>query len=162
MLLFRAVPVQAQSPQLFEEKVLLNNLSAPWGFTFINSNEILFTEKQGKLFHYKIAENALSEISNLPAIAQNGQGGLLDVALHPQFASNGFVYLTYAVNATGGQTTALGRGKLQGNRLDSFMELFRALPIRNSGQHFGSRIVFDRNNYLYMSVGDRGLPETAQ
>ena len=162
LLLFRAVPVQAQSPQLFEEKVLLNNLSAPWGFTFINSNEILFTEKQGKLFHYKIAENALSEIINLPAISQNGQGGLLDVALHPQFASNGFVYLTYAVNATGGQTTALGRGKLQGNRLDSFMELFRALPIRNSGQHFGSRIVFDRNNYLYMSVGDRGLPETAQ
>lgn len=155
-------PLQGQSPELFEERVLLNNLSAPWGFAFINSNEILITEKRGKLFYYRISRDSLVEIRNVPSVSQNGQGGLLDVALHPQFENNRWVYLTYAVSAAGGQTTALGRGKLIGGRLDSFKELFRALPIRNSGVHFGSRIVFDRNNFLYMSVGDRGLSESAQ
>jgi len=149
-------------PTLSEEKILINNMAAPWGFTFVNSNEVLFTEKQGKVFRYIISSNTLTEISGVPTVSQNGQGGLLDIALHPNFSSNNFVYLTYAVAATGGQTTALGRGRLIGSQLQNFTELFRALPVRNDGQHFGSRIVFDRNNLLYMSVGDRGLPENAQ
>ena len=151
-----------QTPELFAQTVLINNLSAPWGFTFISSNEVLFTEKQGKLYRYTIANATLNEITGLPAISQNGQGGLLDVALHPNFSTNNFVYLTYAVNGTGGQTTALGRGILVGNQLQNFTELFRALPIVNSGAHFGSRIVFDRNNLIYMSVGDRGSQDNAQ
>ena len=162
LLAFTFRPAQAQSPELYEDKILRSNLSAPWGMAFMNSDELLMTEKRGKLFRYRISQDSLIEISNVPAVNQTGQGGLLDVAVHPQFESNRYVYLTYAVTATGGQTTALGRGKLVGNRLDSFRELFRALPIRNSGVHFGSRMVFDRNNYLYMSVGDRGLPESAQ
>jgi glucose/arabinose dehydrogenase len=161
LLLFANV-VFAQTPELFEDKVLINNISAPWGFTFIISNEVLFTEKQGKIYRYTISTDSLQEISGVPTVSVNGQGGLLDIALHPNFNSNNFVYLTYAVSATGGQTTALGRGKLVGNQLQNFTELFRALPIRNSGVHFGSRIVFDRNNLLYMSVGDRGVQDSAQ
>ena len=149
-------------PPLFEDRVLINNIAAPWGFTFINNNEVLFTEKQGKVFRYVISTNTRTEITGIPAISQNGQGGLLDIALHPNFSSNNFVYLTYAVDATGGQTTALGRGTLVGNQLQNFTELFRALPILNSGTHFGSRIVFDRDNLLYMSVGDRGAQDNAQ
>jgi aldose sugar dehydrogenase len=152
----------SQAPELFEDKVLINNISAPWGFTFINNNEVLFTEKRGKIYQYNISKDTLIEISGVPTVSQNGQGGLLDIALHPNFSTNNFVYLTYAVTASGGQTTALGRGKLVGNQLQNFTELFRALPIRNSGQHFGSRIVFDRNNFLYMSVGDRGAQDSAQ
>lgn len=152
----------SQTPELFEEKVLINNMAAPWGFTFINSNEVLFTEKQGKVYRYTISTGTLNEISGVPTVSQNGQGGLLDIAVHPNFSNNNFVYLTYAVAATGGQTTALGRGELVGNQLQNFTELFRALPIRNSGTHFGSRIVFDRNNFLYMSVGDRGVQDSAQ
>ncbi|MDP2176042.1 MAG: PQQ-dependent sugar dehydrogenase [Bacteroidota bacterium] len=152
----------AQTPELFEDTILINNIAAPWGFTFINSNEVLFTEKQGKVYRFTISTRTLNEISGVPTVSQNGQGGLLDIALHPNFSNNNFVYLTYAVAATGGQTTALGRGTLVGNQLQNFTELFRALPIRNSGQHFGSRIVFDRNNFLYMSVGDRGFKDSAQ
>lgn len=152
----------SQIPELFEDKVLINNISNPWGFTFINSNEVLFTEKRGKIFRYTISTDSLEEVSGVPTVSQNGQGGLLDIALHPAFSANNYVYLTYAVSATGGQTTALGRGKLVGNQLQNFTELFRALPIRNSGVHFGSRIVFDKNNYLYMSVGDRGVQDSAQ
>jgi glucose/arabinose dehydrogenase len=152
----------SQTPELFEEKVLLNNISAPWGFTFINDNEVLLTEKRGKVYRYIISTNSLTEISGVPTVSQNGQGGLLDIALHPNFSSNNFVYLTYAVVGTGGQTTALGRGTLVDNQLKNFTELFRALPILNSGVHFGSRIVFDNNNFLYMSVGDRGVQDSAQ
>lgn len=152
----------SQTPELFEDKILINNMSAAWGFTFINNDEVLFTEKQGKVYRYTISSDSLQEVTGVPAVAQNGQGGLLDIALHPNFSTNHYVYLTYAVTATGGQTTALGRGKLVGNQLQGFTELFRALPIRNSGVHFGSRIVFDKNNFLYMSVGDRGAPDNAQ
>ena len=161
-LVFFATPGFSQTPELFEDKVLLNNISAPWGFTFINDNEVLFTEKRGKVYRYIISTNSLTEISGVPAVSQNGQGGLLDIALHPNFSSNNFVYLTYAVVATGGQTTALGRGTLVDNQLKNFTELFRALPILNSGVHFGSRIVFDNANFLYMSVGDRGVQDSAQ
>jgi glucose/arabinose dehydrogenase len=152
----------SQTPELFEDTVLLSNIAAPWGFTFINKNEVLFTEKQGKVYRYTISTGTLNEISGVPAVSQNGQGGLLDIALHPNFSNNNFVYLTYAIAATGGQTTALGRGTLVGNQLQNFTELFRALPIRNSGTHFGSRIVFDKDTFLYMSVGDRGAQDSAQ
>jgi aldose sugar dehydrogenase len=152
----------SQTPELFEDTVLLNNIAAPWGFTFINNNEVLFTEKQGKVYRYTISTGTLNEISGVPAVSQNGQGGLLDIALHPNFSNNNFVYLTYAIAVTGGQTSALGRGTLVGNQLQNFTELFRALPIRNSGVHFGSRIVFDRDTFLYMSVGDRGAQDEAQ
>lgn len=152
----------SQTPELFEEKILFDDMAAPWGFTFINSNEVLFTEKQGKVWHFTISTETIKEISGVPAVAQFGQGGLLDIALHPNFNTNGFVYLTYAVASAGGQTTALGRGTLVGNQLQNFTELFRALPIVNSATHFGSRIVFDRDNFLYMSVGDRGRRDSAQ
>ena len=150
------------NPELFEDKILQNNIGSPWGMAFINNDELLFTEKAGKLKRYKISTNTNIEITGLPTIGQNGQGGLLDVALHPDFSSNGFVYLTYCIAGTGGHTTALGRGKLVGNQLQNFAELFRALPFFTSGNHFGSRIAFDKDKFLYLSVGDRGTMENAQ
>lgn len=151
----------SQQPVVSIDKVLLN-IESPWGLTFINNNELLFTEKRGKVWKYNILTDVKTEITGLPAITQNGQGGLLDIVLHPDFSTNKYVYLTYAVEATGGQTTAMGRGVLSGNQLQNFTELFRALPIVNSGVHFGSRLVFDKNNFLYMSVGERGNGDNAQ
>lgn len=152
---------QTVLPQVTIDKVLLN-VSSPWGMAFINNNEILFTEKEGKVWRYNISQNTKTEISGVPTITQNGQGGLLDIVLHPDFSENKYVYLTYAVAATGGQTTAMGRGTLSGNQLQNFKELFRALPIVNSGVHFGSRLTFDKNKFLFMSVGERGNGENAQ
>jgi glucose/arabinose dehydrogenase len=162
LFVFSGSTMNSQTVEVFQQKILINTMAAPWGFTFINSNEVLFTEKQGKMYRYAISTGTLSEILGLPAISQNGQGGLLDIAVHPEFDKNNYVYITYAVSATGGQTTALGRGILVGNQLQNFTEIFRALPIRNSGNHFGSRIVIDKNNMIYMSVGDRGSQNEAQ
>ncbi|MFN5176075.1 MAG: PQQ-dependent sugar dehydrogenase [Ignavibacteria bacterium] len=162
LLALSAYTTKSQTVEVAQQKVLISTMAAPWGFTFINSDEVLFTEKQGKMYRYTISTNTMNEITGLPAIVQKDQGGLLDIAIHPNFEQNKYVYITYAVSATGGQTTALGRGILVGNQLQNFTELFRALPIRNSGSHFGSRIVFDKNNMLYMSVGDRGSQNEAQ
>lgn len=150
------------SPTLSEDKILQNNIGSPWGMAFINNDELLYTEKAGKLRLYKISTNTNTEITGVPSISQVGQGGLLDIALHPDFATNGFVYLTYSISGTGGHTTALGRGKLVGNQLQNFSELFRALPFFTSGNHFGSRIAFDKDKFLYLSVGDRGTMANAQ
>lgn len=152
---------QTTAPEVSLDKVLLD-ISSPWGMAFINKDELLFTEKAGKVWKYNILTNTKQEITGLPAITQNGQGGLLDIALHPNFSQNNYVYLTYAVSGTGGQTTALGRGTLTNNQLQNFTEIFRALPLVNQGAHFGSRIAFDKDNFLFISVGDRGTPENAQ
>ncbi len=156
--------IRAQTPApTFEiDAILQNNIGSPWAIAFINKDEMLYTERSGVLRRYNILTNTSTPITGVPAVAQVGQGGLLDVALHPNFTQNNFVYLTYAVAVTGGQTTALGRGTLVGNALQNFTVLFTALPIVNSGSHFGSRIAFDRNNFLYFSVGDRGTPTFAQ
>lgn len=149
-------------PQLTIDEVLLDDIGNPWAFTFINANEIIFTEKAGKLWKYSISTQIKTEIIGLPVITQNGQGGLLDVELHPNFIQNQLVYLTYVVSDVNGQTTALGKGKLENNQLIQFEELFRALPMVNSGAHFGGRITFDKDNFVYFSMGDRGTPANAQ
>jgi len=144
------------------DEVLLSGLTNPWGMAFVNENYVLITERPGRLIRYMIDSKESMQISGLPEISATGQGGLLDVVLHPNFEENRYVYLSYSVAAQGGTTTAVGRGLLQGNQLTNFEEIFRALPILNSGQHFGSRIAFDKENYLYISVGDRGNQNLAQ
>jgi aldose sugar dehydrogenase len=153
---------QALNPELTLDRVLINLSSSPWGMAFLNSDELLYTEKTGRLNRYKISTNVNTNITGLPTIAQNGQGGLLDVALHPDFNTNQFVYLAYCIAGTGGHTTAIGRGRLVNNTLQNFTEIFRALPFATSGNHFGCRLVFDREKLLYISIGDRGTMENAQ
>ena len=163
---FSASTIHAQqtpAPQFTEEKVLLEDIEQPWGMAFINKDTLLFTERSGKLFKYVISTDTRTEVMGVPTVEVHGQGGLLDVALHPDFAENSYVYLTYSVSLTGGgQTTAMGRGKLAGNQLQDFDELFRALPNVDHTNHFGSRIAFDNENNIYFSMGDRGTGTNAQ
>lgn len=154
---------QAQAnPEVNVDQILINNIGSPWALTFISNDEILFTERSGNIRRHNMLTNTTTNITGGPTVAQVGQGGLLDVVLHPNFRNNNLVYLSYSVAVTGGQTLAIGRGTLVGNTLQNFTQIFSALPIVNSGQHFGSRIAFDRNNFLYFSVGDRGTPSFAQ
>jgi glucose/arabinose dehydrogenase len=101
-------------------------------------------------------------VEGLPAIAEVGQGGLLDVALHPQFRDNRWVYLSYAARGEGGIGTEVLRGKLDGRRLTDVQVIFRMQPKSSGGRHFGSRLVFDRNGYLFITLGERGDQERAQ
>jgi glucose/arabinose dehydrogenase len=101
-------------------------------------------------------------VSGLPEIAEQGQGGLLGLALHPQFAQNRWLYLAYAAEGDDGYSTHLARGRYQDGALTQVEVLFAATPLSFSGQHFGGRIAFDRAGYVYLTLGDRGEPDNSQ
>lgn len=150
--------------ELVLDEVLLTGLDNPWSLAFIDEFNVLFTEKSGKLNHYNLYTKIKTEIKDLPAIADYGQGGLLDVKLHPKFMSNFVIFLSHAVADGNRQTTAVTRAviNLEDMKLENKQEIFRALPLVNSSVHFGSRISFDKDGNLFVSVGDRGNPNNAQ
>lgn len=137
-------------------EVVVDDMAIPWGFTFLPDNSILITEKSGELIHFKDGKKNI--VNNVPDIYVRGQGGLLDVELHPDYENNGWIYLSYASQTgegEGGNTTIM-RAKLKDNALVENQVLYKAGPNTRKGVHFGSRIVFDDKGYLYFSIGDRG------
>jgi glucose/arabinose dehydrogenase len=142
---------------------LVERLDHPWSLAFLPDGRMLVTEREGRL---RIVGKDLrlepQPVAGLPAIAGHGQGGLLDVVLHPRYADNGLVYLSYSARGEGGVGTEVARGRLTGNRLESVQVIFRQQPKGSTGRHFGSRLVFDRSGHLYITLGDRGEQERAQ
>jgi len=140
----------------YTHEVVVPDLSIPWGFVFLPDGSMLITEKQGELIHFKNDVKTL--IGGLPTIKAQGQGGLLDIKLHPNFATNGWIYISYASpdGEGNGANTAIMRFKLQNNTAVDKQLLYKATPNTTRGQHFGSRIEFDNDGYLYFSIGDRG------
>ena len=137
-------------------ELVVNDLSIPWGFTFLPDNSMLITEKDGRIIHFK--NNKKIEIKNVPDVYNRGQGGLLDIVLHPNYSENGWIYFTYASSegTDKGGHTALMRAKLKDNSLIEKQVLYKATPNTTKGQHFGSRIVFDDAGHLYFTIGERG------
>jgi glucose/arabinose dehydrogenase len=127
-----------------------------WSIEFFEDNSILAAVKSGKLFHYINGEKI--EISGLPEIYLRGQGGLMDIVFHPDFKENNWLYFSYASEDAGekGGNTTISRAKLINNNLVDLEVLYKASPNTRKGQHFGGRLAFDNENYLYFSVGDRG------
>jgi aldose sugar dehydrogenase len=143
---------------------LASGLDSPWGLEFLPDGRILIVEKPGRLRVWNEGNLLQEPVSGLPQIWAHGQGGLLDVKMHPQYEQNGWLYFAYSATGEegGGGSTAIGRGKLQGNQLVEFEQIFHGRPLSGGGSHFGSRIVFDRNGYLFTTIGDRGQMNTAQ
>lgn len=148
--------------ELEVDEIIVDNLNNPWSIDFIDNNNLIFTEKDGQLYRHNIAEGNTYSIAGIPTYKSVGQGGLLDVTLHPDFSDNRFVYLAYTVAEGNRYTTAVGRGVLNDDYLENFEELFRGDPLVEGGNHFGSRIIFDNENKLYFSIGDRGNSNNAQ
>ncbi len=158
----RAQTINTQEHALRVVKVV-EGLEHPWGLAFLPEGRMLVTERPGRLrIVGKDGRLDPQPVAGLPQIAAYGQGGLLDVALHPRFAENGLVYLSYAARGDGGVGTEVARGRLAGNRLENVQVIFRQQPKGSTERHFGSRLVFDREGYLYITLGDRGEMERAQ
>ncbi len=134
-----------------------DGLVNPWSMSFLPNNDMLVTERPGRLRIIRAGKLVEKPVSGVPTVAASGQGGLLDVALHPQFAQNRFVYLTYAKPVTGGATTALHRARLEGDGLVDGKDIFVADTKGRPG-HFGSRIAFDKSGHVFISVGERQAP----
>jgi aldose sugar dehydrogenase len=143
-------------------------LEHPWGLAFLPDGRMLVTERPGRL--RVIGRDGRLDpvpVAGLPRVDAQGQGGLLDVALHPQFATNGWIYWTYAQrDDSGNNGTELARGRLAvgagAYRMTDVQVLFRMVPKTNRGHHFGSRLVWDRDGRLYLTLGDRGDMARAQ
>jgi aldose sugar dehydrogenase len=138
---------------------IARNLENPWGMAFLPNGDLLFTERSGKLWRMT-PQGKKTQIGGVPPVLEESQGGLLDVELHPQFATNAFVYLSYSKfrDSSGVQlaTTAVHLARLEGDRLVEGTDIFTALPYSLTRYHYGSRLEFDKQGYLYISVGDRG------
>ncbi|WP_296312729.1 PQQ-dependent sugar dehydrogenase [Winogradskyella sp. UBA3174] len=137
-------------------KIVVSDLNIPWGFTFLPDGSMLITEKSGELIHFKNGKK--TKITGLPDIYLRGQGGLLDIILHPNYKENGWFYFSYASSEGEGDggNTAIARAKLKGSRITDLEVLYKATPNTKKGQHFGSRLVFDREGYLFFTIGERG------
>ncbi len=141
-------------------EVVVPDLNIPWGFTFLPDRAMLITEKSGELIHFK--DGKKTTVSGLPEIYVRGQGGLMDVILHPDFKNNKYIYISYASSEGEGDggNTAIARAKLNGNTLTDLEVLYKATPNTKRGQHFGSRLVFDKDGYLFFTIGERGDRDT--
>jgi len=160
-----SAPAQTVKTQEHAVRVvkIVEGLEHPWGLAFLPDGRMLVTERAGRLRVIgKDRKLEAQAVSGLPPIAAHGQGGLLDVALHPRYAENSLVYLSYSARGEGGVGTEVARGKLTGNRLEDVQVIFRQQPRGSTGRHFGSRLVFDREGYLYITLGDRGEQDRAQ
>jgi len=140
----------------YDYEMVVDGLQIPWGMAFLPDGSMLITEKSGELIHFK--DGKKSEVSGVPEVYVRGQGGLLDIALHPDYENNGWIYMTYSSQDGEGDggNTAIMRAKLNGDQLTNQEVLYKASPNTTKGQHFGSRIAFDKEGYLYFSAGERG------
>lgn len=140
----------------YSYETVVSGIDIPWGMAFITANDFLVTEKSGEL--YLVSAGTKTAVTGLPDIYVRGQGGLLDVALHPEFTTNNTLYFTAGTNIEGdsGGNTALYSAVLNGTQLEAVKLLYKATPNTKKGQHWGSRIVFDGKGHLFFGVGDRG------
>ena len=149
-------PIKTPSELTYTTELVVPDVEVPWGMVFMPNGSLLYTEKEGKLIRFQYGKK--HEISGLPETYVRGQGGLMGIALHPDFEQNKRIYFSMATaNADkSGGNTALYSATLLGNSLQDVQPLYKAVPDTKKGVHFGSRIVFDAAGYLYFSIGDRG------
>lgn len=170
---FAVSSVLAQEPKRFASELgplrleeLASGLENPWSLAFLpDGKHLLITERSGHLRPLGPDGSLSAPLGGVPAVFASGQGGLLDVQLSPDFRQDRLVYLSYAeADEDGKAGTAVGRGRLSedGGRLEQFEVIFRQQPKLSTGVHFGSRLVFDRQGHLYVTLGENNQRATAQ
>ncbi len=158
----RAQQVLRSSKASYSLRMLTLDLEQPWGMAFLPDGRLLITERPGRLRIFANGRLERAPVGGLPKVYARGQGGLLDVCLHPDFARNARLYLTYSGEGEGGAATVMARAEFRNNALVGVQPIFEALPRTSGGLHFGSRVVFDRAGLLYVTCGERYQMQRAQ
>jgi glucose/arabinose dehydrogenase len=164
----KAVAIAAATPKAnkfvtkdltFHLDTIVADQEAPWGMAFLPGGDLVFTERPGTLWRVD-AKRHKTAITGAPQVLDEGQGGLLDIAVHPKFAENHFIYLTYSKFRDSADvrlsTTAVYRARLDNDQLKDGHDIFVALPYATTRHHYGSRMAFDWDGYLFVTVGERG------
>ena len=158
--------LKAGNNRLLRVEKVNSGFNHPWALAFTPDGQLLVTERNtGKLYRMDTTMNAQkTEIKGTPDVHAMGQGGLLDIKLDPNFADNGYVYLAYAKPGDGPTSTAaLGRGRLRGDSIENFTDIFVQQPYFNGSKHYGNQIAFSPDGeYLYFVMGERFQFEPAQ
>lgn len=135
---------------------LSRDLKNPWGMAWLPDGRMLITEKAGEILVFRDGKFTGEKLSGVPEVMSEGQGGLLDIKLHPDYAKNKWIYISFSKPVQGGATTTIMRFKLDGNNIVNKQQMYEAKPYVDADYHFGSRIIFDKDNYLFFSSGERG------
>lgn len=151
---------QAPLPEMdYSYELVTSGIEIPWGMDWLPNGDLLITNRAGSLHIVRDGELLETPITGLPDdIYANGQGGFLDLRVHPEYATNGWIYMSYSSsNGEGdGANTAIIRAKLDGTTLTNVERIYKGLPNTTAGVHYGGRIDFDNDGYLFFSIGDRG------
>jgi glucose/arabinose dehydrogenase len=146
----------------FRLNKVADGLGVPWGMAFIGPEQILLTERNGKIGILDTVSGVITRITGGPKVMHSGQGGLLDVAVPPGYSQRGWIYFSYSKAQQGKGVTTLARAKLKAKRLVTLQDLLITRSASTTGRHFGSRITFDGTGHLFFSVGDRGVRPNGQ
>lgn len=154
--------IARSSPQPTRLVTLALGLEQPWSMAFLPDGRMLITERPGRLRVFADGRLEPTPLPGVPRVAATGQGGLLDVCLHPAFARNRVLYLSYSSEGAGGNATTVARAEWGDGGLRAVTPIFEALPRAPGGLHFGSRIAFDRAGLMYVTTGERYSKPRAQ
>ena len=164
--------IDAQSETVIEEHIsteyenvrlvrVVGDLEHPWAVAFLPDDSMLVTERGGRLLHVRDGET--TALSGVPELVSISQGGLLDVAVHPDYEDNGWVYITFSEGDSDGTATTLARGQIEGDAFTNAEVIFQQDRHSSPGRHYGSRLAFMDDGTLLMTIGDRGAdPPRAQ
>jgi len=153
--------IESEDMKLKVEKIA-EGFDVPWAIAVLSPNELLVTERQGAIKLFNIDKSTTVTLKNTPDVLVDGQGGMLDVVLAPDFKTSGWIYFTYVKAVNGEGATVLARAKLENQKFSDWQELLVTESATSQDYHFGSRITFDEDNHVYFSVGDRGQRPNSQ
>jgi glucose/arabinose dehydrogenase len=146
----------------FSVVMVVQGLAHPWSMAFLPNGDILITERLGRLRVVRNGELDPLPVSGVPKVALGGQAGLLDIILHPRFTENRLIYLSYAGPGNSGKGTEVARARFVEGRLVDLETILVVRPKTQGGRHFGSRLLFAHDGYLYVTTGERGMKDRAQ
>jgi len=155
--------LESEGMELKVEQVA-DDLGIPWGMVFLSSDKLLITERSGSILILDLKKHRKTKLKNTPDVMVDGQGGMLDVALSPDYKISGWIYFTYVKEVSNEGVTVLARAKLNTNNyiFKNWQELLVSKSRTDEGYHFGSRIAFDNKGHVFFGIGDRGQRPNAQ